>query len=319
MSGLSMAGAVPEGSELLDEIQRLKKERNAILLAHYYVAPDIQDVADFVGDSLDLSRKARDTDSDLIMFAGVRFMAETAKILNPKTTVVLPDLDAGCSLADDCPPDAFRKFKEENPEHFIITYINSTAEIKALSDCICTSSNAQRIIERVPKDRPILFAPDRNLGAWLQTQTGREMTMWDGSCMVHEIFEERRLYDLKVDHPEAKVIAHPECEEIVLSMADFVGSTSSLLNFVATSDAKEFIVATEAGILHAMQKSAPDKTLIPAPPNNDCACNECPHMKLNTMEKVYLALRDGKPEITLDEELRLAALKPLQLMLEWSL
>lgn len=315
---MNMAGGLPQGLELLDEIERLKQEKNAIFLAHYYVTPDIQDLADFVGDSLDLSRRARDAQTDVILFAGVRFMAETAKILNPGRKVILPDLEAGCSLADQCPPTAFREFREAHPDHFVITYINSTAEIKALSDAICTSSNAKKIVSRVPKDQPILFAPDRNLGAYLARTMGREMTLWDGSCMVHEIFEEKKIHLLKQEHPDALVIAHPECEEVVLVGADFIGSTRELLKFVVESSAKEFIVATESGILHPMSKAAPDKLLIPAPPSNDCACNECPHMKRNTLEKVYLALRDLGPEITLPEELRQAAQVPLDRMLEWS-
>ncbi len=310
--------AVPGGIDLFEEIGRLKKAKNAVILAHYYQDPDIQDVADFVGDSLELARAAQKTQADLIVFAGVHFMAEGAKILNPTRKVVLPDLDAGCSLSESCPPEAFRRLREKHPDHFVVTYINCSAAIKAQSDVIVTSSNAAKIVERVPRDRPILFAPDRNLGAWVAKQTGREMLLWQGGCIVHETFSERKLAQLRVEHPEAKLIAHPECPDSLLQKADFVGSTSALLKHVIGSPHGQFIVATEEGILHQMRKQAPGKTLIPAPPLANCACNECPFMKLNTLEKLYLALRDEAPELTLPEELRLKALAPLQRMLDWS-
>lgn len=304
--------------DLFEEIEKLKKEKNAILLAHYYQEPDIQDVADYIGDSLGLAQQAAKTDADMIVFAGVHFMAETAKILNPQKKVVLPDLNAGCSLADSAPADAFRSFKEKHPDHVVISYINCTAEVKALSDIICTSSNAKKVIESVPQDRPIIFAPDRNLGAYLIKKTGRDMLLWNGACMVHEIFSRQKIAKLKTQHPNAKIIAHPECEEAVLQLADFIGSTTQLLKYTVTDDATEFIVATETGILHQMQKDAPHKTFIPAPPDNSCACNDCPHMKLNTLEKLYLCMKYEQPEINIDEAIRIAALKPIQRMLDIS-
>jgi quinolinate synthase len=304
--------------DLFEEIGRLKKEKNAVILAHYYQEPDIQDVADFVGDSLELARAAQKTTADLIVFAGVHFMAEGAKILNPSRRVVLPDLRAGCSLSDSCPPETFRKYRELHPDHFVVSYINCSAEIKAQSDVIVTSSNAVKIVEKIPRNRPILFAPDRNLGAWVAKQTGREMLLWQGACIVHETFSERKISALRLENPEAELIAHPECEDSLLKKAEFVGSTSALLKYVTESPKQKFIVATEEGILHAMKKRAPGKTLIPAPPNGNCACNECPFMKLNTLEKLHLALRDEAPEIQMPENLREAALKPLELMLEWS-
>ncbi len=304
--------------DLFEEIGRLKKQKNAVILAHYYQEPDIQDVADFVGDSLELARAAQKTEADLIVFAGVHFMAEGAKILNPSRRVVLPDLRAGCSLSDSCPPETFRKFRERHPDHFVVSYINCSAEIKAQSDVIVTSSNAVKIVSQIPKDRPILFAPDRNLGAWVAKQTGREMLLWQGACIVHETFSERKIAALRLEHPEAELIAHPECEDSLLKKAEFVGSTSALLKYVTDSPKQKFIIATEEGILHAMRKRAPGKTLIPAPPNGNCACNECPFMKLNTLEKLHLALRDEAPEIQMPVALREAALKPLELMLEWS-
>ncbi|UCJ06687.1 quinolinate synthase NadA [Chitinophaga pendula] len=304
--------------DLFAEIERLKKEKNAIVLAHYYQEPDIQDVADYIGDSLGLSQQAAKTDADIIVFAGVHFMAETAKILSPQKKVLLPDLKAGCSLADSAPPELFRKFKEKYPDHLVISYINCSAGIKALSDIICTSSNAEKIIESVPKDQPIIFAPDRNLGAYLMKKTGREMKLWNGACMVHEIFSLEKILKLKVRHPYAKVIAHPECEQAVLDVADYIGSTTGLLKFTQRDSAKEYIVVTETGILHQMQKENPDKTYIPAPPNNACACNDCPHMKLNTLEKLYLCMEYEEPEITMDETLRIAARKPIERMLEIS-
>jgi quinolinate synthase len=304
--------------DLFQEIDRLKKEKNAIILAHYYQEPDIQDVADYIGDSLGLAQQAEKTEADIIVFAGVHFMAETAKILNPSKKVLLPDLKAGCSLADSAPPDLFKKFKDQHPDHIVISYINCSAGIKALSDIICTSSNAQKIVESVPASQPIIFAPDKNLGAYLINKTGRDMLLWNGACMVHEIFSLEKISRLKIRHPKAKLIAHPECEEPILRMADFIGSTTGLLKFTQKDDAQEYIVATETGILHQMQKSSPYKTFIPAPPDNSCACNDCPHMKLNTLEKLYLAMKYELPEITMDEELRMAAKKPIDRMLEIS-
>ncbi|MCS3798215.1 quinolinate synthase NadA [Niastella sp. OAS944] len=304
--------------DLFHEIERLKKEKNAILLAHYYQEPDIQDVADYIGDSLGLAQKAQNTDADIIVFAGVHFMAETAKILNPNKKVLLPDLNAGCSLADSAPADQFRKFKEKHPDHIVISYINCTADIKALSDIIVTSSNAEKIVESVPPDQKIIFAPDKNLGAYLVKKTGRDMVLWNGACMVHEIFSLEKITKLKTRHPNAKFIAHPECEEPVLRLADYIGSTTGLLKYTQQSDATEFIVATETGILHQMQKASPNKTFIPAPPNNSCACNDCPHMKLNTLEKLYLCMEYETPEIQMEEELRKAARKPIDRMLEIS-
>jgi quinolinate synthase len=304
--------------DLFAEIERVKKEKNAILLAHYYQEPDIQDVADYIGDSLGLAQKARETNADIIVFAGVHFMAETAKILNPGKKVLLPDLKAGCSLADSAPAPLFRAFKEKHPDHLVVSYINCTADIKALSDIICTSSNAEKIIESIPADQPIIFAPDKNLGAWLNKKTGRNMLLWNGACMVHEIFSLEKITKLKIRHPRAKVIAHPECEDAVLAVADYIGSTTQLLKYSQTDSATEYIVATETGILHQMQLSSPEKTFIPAPPNNNCACNDCPHMKLNTLEKLYLCMQYEQPEILMDEDLRLAAKKPIDRMLEIS-
>lgn len=304
--------------DLFAEIERLKKEKNAIILAHYYQEPDIQDVADFIGDSLGLAQRAEKTNADIIVFAGVHFMGETAKILNPNKKVLLPDLKAGCSLSDSAPPELFRKFKEKYPDHLVITYINCSAGMKALSDIICTSSNAEKIIDSLPKEQKIIFAPDKNLGAYLNKKTGRNMVLWNGSCMVHEIFSLEKIVKLKLRHPAAKVIAHPECEDAVLKVADYIGSTTGLLKYSQQSDAKEFIVVTETGILHQMQKANPNKTFIPAPPNNSCACNDCPHMKLNTLEKLYLCMEYEQPEIIMDEELRIAALMPIQRMLEIS-
>jgi quinolinate synthase len=304
--------------DLFHEIERLKKEKNAIILAHYYQEPDIQDVADYIGDSLGLAQQAEKTKADMIVFAGVHFMAETAKILNPKKKVIIPDLRAGCSLSDSAPAPLFRAFKEKHPNHVVISYINCSAAIKALSDIICTSSNAAYIVESVPKDQPIIFAPDKNLGAYLIKKTGREMLLWNGSCMVHEIFSREKITRLKVRHPKAKVIAHPECEEPILELADFIGSTTGLLKYTLQDSATEYIVATETGILHQMQKSAPHKTFIAAPPNNSCACNDCPHMKLNTLEKLYLAMEYEEPEIIMEEQVIKAARKPIERMLEIS-
>ena len=305
--------------DLFAEIEKLKKEKNAIILAHYYQEPDIQDVADYIGDSLGLSQKAASTDADMIVFAGVHFMAETAKILNPTKKVLLPDLNAGCSLSDSAPPELFKKFKDKHPQHLVITYINCSAGMKALSDIICTSSNAQKIVESLPADQPIIFAPDKNLGAYINKKTGRNMVLWNGACMVHEIFSREKIIKLKIRHPNAKVIAHPECEEPVLALADYIGSTTGLLKFSQTDPSNEFIVVTETGIIHQMQKTSPAKTFIPAPPNNLCACNDCPYMKLNTLEKLYLCMKYEMPEIIMDEELRLAAKKPIDRMLEISL
>ncbi|HMQ60839.1 MAG TPA: quinolinate synthase NadA [Flavilitoribacter sp.] len=287
--------------DLFEEIERLKKEKNAIILAHYYQESEIQDIADYIGDSLGLSQQAAKTDADIIVFAGVHFMAETAKMLSPQKKVLLPDLKAGCSLADSCPPNLFRKFKEKYPDHLVVSYINCTAELKTLTDICCTSTNAVHIIESIPKDQPIIFAPDINLGRYLVKKTGRDMVLWDGSCMVHEIFSAEKIAKLMMQHPDALLIAHPECEEHLLEKAHFIGSTTGLLKFTQRSEAREFIVATESGILHQMEKSSPDKVFIPAPPNNSCACNECPHMRLNTLEKLYLCMEHGLPEIILPD------------------
>jgi len=311
----------PSPSALVDlegEIQRLKRELNAAILSHYYQESEIQDVADFIGDSLQLSQHAAKTDADVIVFAGVHFMAETAKILNPSKQVLLPDLKAGCSLAEGCPPHLFRRFREKHPDHIVISYINCSAAIKAMSDIICTSSNAERIINQIPRDQPIIFAPDHNLGRYLIKKTGRDLRLWHGTCIVHEMFSERKLVKLTVLHPRAKVLAHPECEASVLQHADYIGSTSGILNYVKQSSDSEFIIATEPGIIHQMERACPNKTFIPAPPEGNCACNECPYMKLNTMEKLYLCMKHRTPEITLDEELRLLALRPIQRMLEMS-
>ncbi|MFT3703592.1 MAG: quinolinate synthase NadA [Agriterribacter sp.] len=304
--------------DLFKEIERLKKEKNAVILAHYYQEPDIQDVADYIGDSLGLAQQAEKTTADIIVFAGVHFMAETAKILNPEKKVLLPDLKAGCSLSDSAPPVLFKKFKDQYPDHLVISYINCSAGIKALSDIICTSSNAKQIVESLPKDQKIIFAPDKNLGAYINKKTRRNMILWDGACMVHEIFSREKITKLKIRHPQAKVIAHPECEEVVLQLADFIGSTTQLLKYSETDPSKEYIVATETGILHQMQKNSPDKIFIPAPPDNSCACNDCPHMKLNTLEKLFLCMEYEAPELIMEEHLRIAALKPIKRMLEIS-
>jgi quinolinate synthase len=300
------------------EIATLKRDLNAIILAHYYQESDIQDVADFVGDSLELSRRAAETTADVIVFAGVHFMAETAKILNPSKQVLIPDPEAGCSLADGCPPELFRQFLDRYPGHTVVSYINTSAAVKAMSDLICTSSNAAKIVASIPAGRPIVFAPDRNLGRFVIKQTGRDMVLWPGSCIVHETFSLRKIVQLRERHPGARLIAHPECEEPILRMADFVGSTSALLRDVRENPARAFIVATESGILHAMHQAVPDKLLIPAPPESNCACNECPHMRRNTLEKVYLAMNNRGPEILLDEEIRLRALLPIERMLALS-
>jgi quinolinate synthase len=304
--------------DLFDDIARLKREMNAIILAHYYQEPDIQDIADVIGDSLQLAQAAAKTDAEVIVFCGVHFMAETAKILNPGKLVVLPDLAAGCSLSDGCPAPQFEQFVRRHPGHAVITYINSSAAVKALSDVICTSSNAEKIVRQIPADRPIVFAPDQHLGRFVMKQTGRNMVLWPGSCSVHVTFSERRIIRLRAEHPDALVLAHPECEEPVLRLADHIGSTTSILNYAVTSPARSFIVATEAGIIHQMKKAAPGKTFIPAPPDNGCSCNECPYMRLNTLEKVHRCMRDRQPEITMDEALRLECLVPLRRMLEMS-
>ncbi len=304
--------------DLFAEIKKLKKEKNAIILAHYYQDADIQDVADYIGDSLGLSQEAAKTNADIIVFAGVHFMAETAKILSPSKKVLLPDLRAGCSLADSCPADKFTEFKKQHPDHLVISYINCTAELKTLTDIVCTSTNALQIIESLPKEKMIIFAPDKNLGAYIVKKTGRDMVLWDGACMVHEIFSLEKIMKLKNQHPYAKLLAHPECEANLLDIADYVGSTTGILNYATKSDAKEFIVATEAGIIHQMQLKNPRKTFIPAPPNNSCACNDCPHMKLNTLEKLYNCLKYEQPEILMDKELIIKARKPIEKMLELS-
>ncbi|MCX4244108.1 quinolinate synthase NadA [Paraliomyxa miuraensis] len=309
---------VDPGLDLEDEIVRLKKERNAVILAHYYQESEIQELADFLGDSLALAQAARDTEAQTIVFCGVHFMAETAKILNPDRTVLLPDLDAGCSLASGCPADRFRAWRARHPGAVAVSYINCSAEVKAHSDIICTSSNAEAVIRSIPEDQQILFAPDANLGRWLIKQTGRDMLLWQGSCIVHETFSQRKLVELKSRHPRAQIIAHPECEEPVLAMADVIGSTTRLLRHAVESDHDEFIVATEPGIITQMHKAAPHKTYIPAPPQSNCACNECPFMRLNTLEKLYVCLRDGTPELTMPVELREAARRPIDRMLALS-
>ncbi len=304
----------------ISEIQKLRKEKNAVILAHYYQDDAIQDIADFVGDSLELAKKAISTDAELIVFAGVSFMAETAKILNPGKKVVLPDLSAGCSLADNCGAEDFARFKERYPNHKVVTYINTSAEIKAMSDYVCTSSNAVKVINSIAADQPILFAPDKNLGAYLNKQTGREMVLWDGSCIVHEAFSLEKLVELHLEYPEAKIVAHPESEDSILRVAHSIGSTSQMINYIVNSPSDTFIVATEAGILHQLKKKIPNKTLIPAPSHEDntCACSECAFMRVNTLEKLYLCLRDELPEITIDETLRRKALLPIEKMLSLS-
>lgn len=304
--------------DIFEEIKKLKVERNAVILAHYYQDADIQDIADFIGDSLALSQQAAKTKAEMIVFAGVHFMAETAKILNPKKKVVMPDLNAGCSLADSCPATEFAEFKKQHPGAVVISYINCTAEVKTLSDIICTSGNAEKIIKSVPVDKEIIFAPDRNMGSYLAKKTGRNMILWDGSCMVHELFSLQKITHLKEMHPKAKLIAHPECEQPVLKIADMIGSTSAMLKFTQEDNSSEYIVATETGILHQMKLASPHKTFIAAPPDNNCACNDCPHMKLNTLEKLYLCMRDEKPEITLPPDLMKNAEASLRRMLELS-
>ena len=301
---------------MLKTIQELKHKHNAVILAHYYQEPEIQDLADFVGDSLELSRKAAQTNADVILFCGVHFMAETAKIVNPEKTVVIPDMDAGCSLADSAPVKSFKKWIDAHPDHIVVSYINCSAEVKALSDIICTSANAKKVIDSIPKDKKILFAPDRFLGKYVMKETGRKMVLWNGSCQVHEIFSEKELVKLKIHHPHAEVIAHPECDENILMHADFVGSTSALINYVNKSQSREYIVGTEPGVIHQMQKKNPQKDFFSLPNQEGCACNECPHMRLNTLEKIVDTLTHLKNEINLDEDIRKKALKPLNKMLE---
>ncbi len=305
---------------LVQEIIRLKKEKNAIILAHYYQDEDIQNIADFIGDSLELAKKAQNTNADIIVFAGVHFMAETAKILNPNKKVVLPDWNAGCSLADGCPPEDFKLFKEQHPDHIVVTYINCSAQIKAMSDLVCTSANAKKIIESIPAEQKIIFAPDENLGRYLQKETKRELVLWKGSCVVHEAFSLDKLIEIYNRNPTAKIAAHPESEEYILKAAHYIGSTSGIINFIKTDPAAVFIVATEAGILHELTKAVPDKTLIPAPTTDDnsCACSECAFMKMNTLEKLYLCLKNERPEMLIKDELRIQALKPIERMLELS-
>ena len=299
-------------------IRALARERNAVILAHYYQDDAIQDVADFIGDSLELARKAASTDADVIVFCGVHFMAETAKILNPTKTVLLPDVEAGCSLADACPADAFAAFRAEHPNHIAVSYINCSAAVKAQSDLICTSSNAVDLVKQLPADRPILFAPDQNLGRWVQNQSGRELTLWPGSCVVHETFSEQALLQLQLQHPDAEVLAHPECQQHLLDLADFIGSTSKLLARATESEAPAFIVLTEPGILHQMRQRVPEKAFYEVPGADGCSCNACPYMRLNTLEKLWLCLRDMTPAIEMDEALRQRALAPIQRMLEMS-
>jgi len=310
--------AIDPRLDLVEEINRLKKEKNAVILAHYYQEPEIQDIADYIGDSLGLSQEAAKTDASMIVFAGVHFMAETAKILSPSKKVLLPDLKAGCSLSDSCPPHLFAKFKEQYPDHVVITYVNCTAELKALSDIVCTSSNAVQIVESLPKDQKIIFGPDKNLGDYVKRKTGRDLVLWNGACMVHEIFSQEKIDKLREQYPDAKFIAHPECEEHILRKADYIGSTTGLLKYTMQSEVNTFIVATESGIIHQMKKANPSKTFIPAPPNNACACNDCPHMKLNTLEKLYNAMRFELPEIELSEDIIFRARRPIERMLEIS-
>ena len=304
---------------MISEIKELCLKANAIILAHYYQAPEIQDIADFIGDSLDLSRKAANNDADIIIFCGVHFMAETAKILSPNKTVLLPDIDAGCSLADDCPAEEFQKFREENPDHYVVSYINCTAEVKAQSDLICTSSNAVSLVEKIPKDKRIIFAPDKNLGRWVQKNSGRELKLWPGSCVVHETFSEEALLKLKYKHPESKVIAHPECSQNLLILSDFIGSTSKLLDFVSNDYSDTYMVLTEPGIIHQMKKKEPNKNFIEVPDIDGCKCNECPYMKLNTLEKILDCLKNNSPSIELDPKIIKKAYKPIKRMLGMSI
>ncbi len=304
---------------MISEIKELCLKANAIILAHYYQAPEIQDIADFIGDSLDLSRKAANNDADIIVFCGVHFMAETAKILSPNKTVLLPDIDAGCSLADDCPAEEFQKFREENPDHYVVSYINCSAEVKAQSDLICTSSNAVSLVEKIPKDKKIIFAPDKNLGRWVQKNSGRKLKLWPGSCIVHETFSEEALLKLKYKHPNAKVIAHPECSQNLLVLSDFIGSTSKLLDFVSNDNSDTYMVLTEPGIIHQMKKKEPNKNFIEVPDIDGCKCNECPYMKLNTLEKILDCLKNNYPSIELDPKIIKKAYQPIKRMLDMSI
>jgi len=314
----SSAPGCPSPAELPAAIEELRQRRNAVILAHYYQDDAIQDIADFIGDSLELSRKAAATEAEVIVFCGVHFMAETAKILSPDKTVLLPDLEAGCSLADACPPDAFAAFRAEHPDHLVVSYINCSAAVKAQSDLICTSSNAVDLVRQLPAHRPILFAPDQNLGRWVQRQSGRELTLWPGSCIVHETFSEQALLQLQLEHPGAEVLAHPECQPHLLELADFIGSTSKLLHRAETSDADSFIVLTEPGILHQMRKRVPHRAFFEVPGADGCSCNACPYMRLNTLEKLWRCLHTNEPRIEMDEELRLRALAPIETMLAMS-
>jgi quinolinate synthase len=318
IAGRAAVKPIDSSLDLDEEIARLKKEKNAVVLAHYYQDSEIQDLADFIGDSLQLAQAAAKTTADVICFAGVHFMAETAKILNPERIVVVPDMEAGCSLASGAPAEKVAAWKARHPGAVLVSYINCSAAVKALSDYIVTSSNAEKIVAQIPKDKTVLFAPDKNLGGYLNKKLGRNMILWPGTCIVHDTFSERKLTGLKERNPGALVLAHPECDDVILRMADYVGSTTGILNFAAKSDKKTFIVATEPGILHQMKKSAPDKEFIPAPPEANCACNECPHMKKNTLEKVYLSLRDLEPRLEMDPALLRAARVPIELMLELS-
>lgn len=304
--------------DFVSEINRLRKEKNAVILAHYYQIPEIQDIADYIGDSLALARRAAETTADIIVFAGVHFMAETAKILNPERKVLLPDLEAGCSLADSCEAEELARMKAEFPDHKVLSYVNCSAKVKALSDVICTSGNALTIVETFPKDEKILFVPDKNLGGYINAQTGRNMKLWQGSCHIHDMLNAEKVLKLRQAHPEAKVIAHPECNPALLQVADFVGSTAAMLSFIVKDSAREYIVATETGILHQMQKTAPGKVFYVASNQETCACNDCPHMKRNTLEKLYRCLKDETPEIILDKELMDQARKPIETMLSLS-
>ena len=310
-----------EKQNLIDEINRLRKEKNAVIMAHYYQTADIQDIADVVGDSLALAQRAAKTDADIIVLCGVHFMGETAKILSPDKKVLIPDADAGCSLADSCPADKFEEFVKAHPDHTVISYVNTTAAVKALTDVVVTSTNAKKIVDQFPHDAKLIFGPDKNLGNYINSVTGRNMLLWDGACHVHEQFSLEKLLDLKKENPDAEIVAHPECKSVILKMADYVGSTQGLLNYVTNSDKKKFLVVTESGILHQMTKANPEKIFIPVPPELEgktCACNECVFMRMNTMEKLYLCLRDEKPEILIEEELREKAVKPILRMLEMS-
>ena len=310
-----------EKQKLIEEIARLKKEKNAVIMAHYYQTADIQDIADVVGDSLALAQWAAKTDADVIVLCGVHFMGETAKILSPQKKVLIPDADAGCSLADSCPADKFEEFVNAHPDHTVISYVNTTAAVKALTDVVVTSTNSKKIVDQFPQDAKLIFGPDKNLGNYINSVTGRNMLLWDGACHVHEQFSLEKLIDLKKENPDAEIVAHPECKSVILKMADYVGSTQGLLNYVTNSDKKKFLVVTESGILHQMTKANPDKTFIPVPPEIEgktCLCNECKYMRMNTMEKLYLCLRDEKPEILIEEELREKAVKPILRMLEMS-